>query len=179
MIGNHIEEINMIIIKYKLRALAISNNLRRYKYHVISCSNRIGIPPEYIFGIMTIEQINRKGIWVMLENIIGTLFPGYLSKINASIGLCQIKPQTIKYMYPNLKNTDIEKLLLNKKNNINACGMLLKSYLDEIENLKFKETNQLLLLIKLYTSGSAYCPTYLWIFIYYKLYLWLINKRFE
>lgn len=157
------------------RYLNTAINLDRQYLEWISNSSKNGLDPELLFSIVVIEKMNRGGfINYLFEKTLSLLAPSIIIKMNASIGLCQIRVGAAKKVLKHSENNIVKKLMV-PKNNINIMAKLLKLYNDENTEDKI---NCRKIILNLHISGKKYVPPNTYLNIYYELVNWSIKHKY-
>lgn len=167
-----INQYNRKVRYYQLKVLQRKKVIDRKLDYIIEISNFYHIDPRLIYGILLIEQVNR-GSW--LVRIVERLFVNFFYKVvpmDISIGLAQIKISTAKNYLPNYSELEIAKLLLDEDWNIKISAKIIKSY---YKTYGLKNNDDLIYLIKYYTTGNISTPASYSIKIYYLLFKWIID----
>lgn len=141
-------------------------------------SIKYNLNPELIFGIITLEKMNRGSLMIRLIEICGVyLIPSFIIKKNISIGLGQIKLTTAKEVLDNLDDERVLKLLINPLKCIEVVAMLIHKYSIE-SSRKEKNTDAYVKKISnLYITGSSDPDTNFQIKTHFILLKWSIENN--
>lgn len=150
-------------------------NLNKEYLEWIFNSSKIGVDSELLFAIVVIEKMNR-GTFLnrCIERIISTLAPSIIIKLNASIGLCQIRVETAKKVVT-MSDKDVVKSLMSAEDSINILSKLLKFYIDKIagDKIDFDKT-----VLNLYTTGKKSVPPNIYLDTYYELVEYSMKNKY-
>lgn len=151
---------------------AISLNKKYLKW--IFNSSKDGVDPELIFAIIVIEKMNRGSFSNrFLEKLLSVLCPSIIIKLNASIGLCQIRVRTAKKVVT-MTNKKIVKALMSAEDSIDILTKLLKLYGDEIADDKINIERTVL---NLYLTGKKDVSPNIYLTTYYDLVEYSIKNQ--
>lgn len=138
-------------------------------------ASKIGIDPELLFSIVIIEKMNRGNFSnYIFEKLLSTLAPSIIIKLNASIGLSQIRVRTAKKVLA-ISDKDIVKKLMLPKDNIEIMAKLIKLYIDE--NIEDKN-NLTRTILNLHITGKKYVSPNIYLNMYYELVDWSILEKY-
>lgn len=151
---------------------------KKYIYLVHSIARQEGINPELLFGIILIEKINR-GHWLtrFSEKVFIKLFPKYLIKRDASLGISQIKVSTAKLVTPSLSDIEILDALSDDFKCISICSKLINYYLEIIKKTTEDNDKIILILTSLYLTGEIVVIDNDCLFFYNNLLEWCISEK--
>ena len=118
-------------------------------------SMKYNLNPELIFGIITLERMNRGSVIIRLIEIFGVYFiPSLIIKKNISIGLGQIKLTTAKEVLGDSDDARILKMLIHPLKCIEVVAMLIHKYSFELDS-KYQITDSYVKKISnLYITGN-------------------------
>lgn len=163
---------------YKMKYLNQCNQFtKKFFLDIEMKAKSHGVDPELLFGILTLEKLSRGNLLIRGLEIVGVyLFPFYLIKRDASIGLGQVKINTAKEVLINLSDKEILKILIYKSSNIETVSRLLKKYSHNVTN----EEDVIKKVSDLYITGKEKPVPNYQTEVHYLLLKWSIkNKLFQ
>ncbi len=153
MVSNNSEITKFFKIKY-LSHCNTYNEETLLKIQEESMKNNLN--PELIFGIITLEKMNRGSLINRLLEVCGVyLIPSLIIKKNISIGLGQVKLSTAKEVLDDLDDKRILKLLIHPLKCIEIVAMLLHKYSFELNSENQMTDSHIKKISNLYITGSS------------------------
>lgn len=136
------------------------------------CAKINKINREELYGILLIEHINRGKLITRIIERCAVKFLIYKSiQLDLSLGIGQIKISTAKIYCPNKDGKTVAKELLRDEFNINIAAQIIHDY-----HRRFYGRNQLLGLVKYYTTGNSTHESNKIIILYHKLLKWIMEE---
>lgn len=158
-------------------------NCKKYNTKILDYieyySQLYGVDSELIFGIISLEKINRGGCFnLALEKILISCFPNFVIKNDMSIGIGQLKFSTVKKILKTENNKEIIKVFnndcLNIKTVVFFISKIIQSVKEEQGDLDKNIINQL---VSIYLTGSKDKFYILEVNIYAELLNWSFEKK--
>jgi hypothetical protein len=155
--------------KFLITANSINNNILR---QIVKCSREVNINPEILFSIIVIEKMNRGSFFnVFLEKILSIMYPSLLCKLDASLGLGQVRVSTAKRVC-DLSSKQLVRKLLNPFFNVEIISKLISIYSEEANEYSHKVR----IIINFYTTGKQNPIVNRELYLYNNLVSWSIEK---
>lgn len=158
-------------------------NCKKYNVKNLACieysSQLFGVNSELIFGIISLEKINRGGLFNLVsEKILINCFPNLIIKNDMSIGTGQLKFSTVKKILKTENNKEIIKVLGNNCLSIKTVALLISSIFEAEkgyqENIDKDIINKL---ASFYLTGSVNKIHILEVKIYADMLNWSYEKK--
>lgn len=141
-------------------------------------SKRYNINPELVFGIITLEKMSRGDLLTrIIEKLIFYLCPFYLIKINASLGIGQVRILTAIRVLEGIGNYEALKLLMKPRSNIEIVSKLLYKYHCEVSNKESNNIEVIKCISNLYITGHQNPKENLQTDMHSLLLTWSINNQ--
>lgn len=160
---------------YKFKYIEQASNMQKDTLiYIENAANREDIDVEILFGIISLESLNRGDYFTQILEKLGSLLaPSYLIKKDVSLGIGQVKISTAKKVLENRNSKETLTSLLNTQENIKIVAKLLSEYIKKMVN----EEDVLRYIVHKYTTGKVNPKPSKEIELYYLLLKWSVKKR--
>lgn len=165
------------------RAVNKALDLKPFWGFISGESIRNNLNPDLLLGLLAIEDLNRGGLYRLVENVLVRIFPEFVLKRDFSLGLAQMKPRTIeRELGLEVSGRNLSRLMQSTFS-IAVSARLLGKYCKQIGfnsklfNDKIYE-EKLRLIVRKYTTGSFALLVYPWTDYYSKILKHLCHRGF-